>query len=130
MAARGEPQDGIFRKQPLGWLEAAESESLVGMIEPQLELPASARVHPVLRFRREPQSHLPEELAPGEAEAVGSPTHTRCSIAVRLSLGGARRTKSPMLTYRPRCSRSVTTAVAVSSLQSRMNPSPTLTASE
>src|SRR5438552_4983401 len=73
MAARGEPQDGIFRKQPLGGLEAAESESFVRMIEPQLELPASARVHPVLRFRREPQPHLPEELAPGESEAVASP---------------------------------------------------------
>src|SRR5216110_1954057 len=53
-------------------LEAAESESLVGMIERQLELPPCARVHPVLRFRRQPQPHLPQELAPGEPEAVAS----------------------------------------------------------
>src|SRR5438876_3532153 len=55
------------------------------------------------------------------------PTHTRCSSAVRLSLGGARRTTSPMLATGPHRSRSVTTEVAVSSLQSRMNPSPTRT---
>src|SRR5439155_282106 len=55
------------------------------------------------------------------------PTHTRCSMAVRLSLGGARRTMSPTLRNGPPRVRSVTTAVAVSSLQSRMNPSPTRT---
>src|SRR6266700_1610457 len=33
----------------------------------------SARVHTVHRFRWKPQPHLPEELAPGEPEAVASP---------------------------------------------------------
>src|SRR5207245_8948201 len=56
------------------------------------------------------------------------PTHTRCSIAGRLSCGGARRTTSPTLRKGPPCSRSATTAVAVSSLQSRIKPSPTRTA--
>src|SRR5205823_14470862 len=55
------------------------------------------------------------------------PTHARCSIALRLSLGGARLTTSPTLRNGPRRARSSTTAVAVSSLQSRMNPSPTRT---
>src|SRR5258705_145735 len=56
----------------LGRREAAELESLVRMIERELELPPSARVHATRRFRREPQPHLPEELAPGEPEAVAS----------------------------------------------------------
>src|SRR6266850_393099 len=73
MAARGEPQDGVLGEQPLGRLEAAEAESFVWMIERQLELSPSARVHPVRRFRRKPQPHLPEQLAPGEPEAVASP---------------------------------------------------------
>src|SRR2546430_16396279 len=66
MAARSEPQDGVFGEQPLGRLEATEPESLVGMVERQLELPPAARVHSVLRFRRKPQPHLPEELTAGE----------------------------------------------------------------
>src|SRR2546428_12746142 len=74
MAARGEPQDGVFGEQPLGRLEATEPESLVGMVERQLELPPAARVHSVLRFRRKPQPHLPEELTAGEAEAIASPS--------------------------------------------------------
>src|SRR6266446_4858714 len=73
MAARGEPQDGIFGEQPLGRRKAAEPQPLVGMIERQLELSPSARVHPLYRFRRKPQTHLPEQLAPGEPEAVASP---------------------------------------------------------
>src|SRR5437867_3565188 len=73
MAARGEPQDGIFGEQPLGRREAAEPQPLVGMIERQLELSPSARVHPLHRFRRKPQTHLPEQLAPGEPETIASP---------------------------------------------------------
>jgi len=100
------PRTVLFGEQPLGRLEAAEAESLVRMMTRELELPPSARVHAVRRFRRKPQPTLPEELAPGGPKPFASSYHTRCSIAVRLSLGGARRTKSPMLTYRPRCSRS------------------------
>src|SRR5437773_7197417 len=73
MAARSEPQDGVFGEQPLGRLEATEPESLVGMVDRQLELPPAARVHSVLRFRRKPQPHLPEELTAGEPEAIASP---------------------------------------------------------
>src|SRR6266853_1607771 len=73
MAAGGEPQDGIFGEQPLGRREAAEPQSLVGVIERQLELTPSARVHPLHRFRWKPQPYLPDQLAPGEPEAVASP---------------------------------------------------------
>src|SRR5947208_12785178 len=73
MAARSEPQDGVFGEQPPGRLEATEPESLVGMVERQLELPPATHVHSVLRFRRKPQPHLPEELTAGEPEAIASP---------------------------------------------------------
>src|SRR5947208_15653884 len=72
MAARSEPQDGVFGEQPPGRLEATEPESLVGMVERQLELPPAARVHSVLRFRRTPQPHLPEELTAGAPQAIPS----------------------------------------------------------
>src|SRR2546428_5250779 len=88
MAARGEPQDGVFGEQPLGRLEATEPESLVGMVERQLELPPAARVHSVLRFRRKPQPHLPEELTAGEPEAT-TPPHPPAMVTRGALEGGA-----------------------------------------
>src|SRR5947208_13883912 len=91
MAARSEPQDGVFGEQPLGRLEATEPESLVGMVARQLELTPAARVHSVLRFRRKPQPHLPEELTAGDPEALASPypADVRDRGAVGLGWGAA-----------------------------------------
>ena len=104
------------RKCSCGWLSASSSWR-----RPRASPPRSSRggshspiCHNSSRRVRPKPSH--------------PPTHTTFSIALRLSLGGARRTSSPTLRNGPLRSRSVTTAVAVSSLQSRTNPSPTRTA--
>src|SRR2546426_355003 len=82
------------------------------------------RLRPLAGAQRPPCHRSPRRVSPNPSHP---PTHTRCSIAGRLSCGGARRTTSPTLRKGPPCSRSVTTAVAVSSLQSRMNARPTRT---
>src|SRR2546429_9986582 len=64
----------VLGEQPLLRREAAEAEPLVGMVERQLELPARAGVRVAGRLGRQPQSHLPQQLAPGEPEAV-APAH-------------------------------------------------------
>ena len=74
MAAGREPEDCVLGEQPLLRREAAEAEPLVGMVERQLELPARAGVRVAGRLGRQPQSHLPQQLAPGEPEAV-APAH-------------------------------------------------------
>src|SRR2546422_10383030 len=74
MAARGEPQHRVLGEQPLGRREPAEAQALVGVVERELELAAAARFAAALRFGREPQPHLPQQLAPREPEAV-APAH-------------------------------------------------------
>src|SRR5438876_11664234 len=74
MAARGEPQHCVLGEQPLGRREPAEAQALVGVVERELELAAAARFAAALRIRREPQPHLPQQLAPREPEAV-APAH-------------------------------------------------------
>src|SRR5438034_1544624 len=74
MAARGEPQHRVLGEQPLGRREPAEAQALVGVVERELELAAAARFAAALRIGREPQPHLPQQLAPREPEAV-APAH-------------------------------------------------------
>src|SRR2546422_6673678 len=74
MAARGEPQHCVLGEQPLGRREPAEARALVGVVERELELAAAARFAAALRIGREPQPHLPQQLAPREPEAV-APAH-------------------------------------------------------
>src|SRR5207245_8580369 len=74
MAARGEPQHCVLGEQPLGRREPAEAQALVGVVERELELAAAARFAAALCFGREPQPHLPQQLAPREPEAV-APAH-------------------------------------------------------
>src|SRR5437879_13058592 len=73
MSARRESQDRVFGEQPLVRRETAEPEPLVGMVERQLELPPRAGIRVACRLGRQPQSHLPQQLAPGEPEAVAAP---------------------------------------------------------
>src|SRR3989449_8008906 len=74
MAARGEPQHCVLGEQPLGRREPAEARALVGVVERELEWAAAARFAAALRIGREPQPHLPQQLAPREPEAV-APAH-------------------------------------------------------
>src|SRR5205809_865142 len=73
-AARREPQHRVFGEQPLVRREAAEAHALVRVVERQLELAPAARVAAALRLGREPQPHLPQQLAACEPKAV-APSH-------------------------------------------------------
>src|SRR5438876_12207842 len=67
----------MLGEQPLGLREPAEAQPLVRVVERELELAAAARpprVAAALRIGREPQPHLPQQLAPREPEAV-APAH-------------------------------------------------------
>src|SRR5438132_3187391 len=128
MAARREAEHGVLGEQSLACLEPAEAQVLERVLERQLELAPAAGVVARIGHGRQPQAHLPHEVAPGEPEPV-APAHPHQVLDRRaLELRGARRTTSPTLRNGPPCSRSATTAVAVSSLQSRIKPSPTRTA--
>src|SRR5258705_9227031 len=74
MRARREAERGVFGEQPLVGREPAEAQVLVRVIERQLELAPAAPFTALLSLGGEPQSHLPEQLAAREAEAV-APAH-------------------------------------------------------
>src|SRR5881296_3956520 len=74
MAARREAEHGVLGEQSLAGLEPAEAQVLERVVERQLELVPTAGVVPRMGRGRQPQAHLPHELAPGESEPV-APAH-------------------------------------------------------
>ena len=74
MAARREAEHGVLGEQSLAGLEPAEAQVLERVVERQLELAPAAGVVPRMGRGRQPQAHLPHELAPGESEPV-APAH-------------------------------------------------------
>src|SRR5689334_19492850 len=83
-----ESQDGVLGEQPLVRRQPAEAEAFVRMVERELELAPAARTGAVLGFGRQPQSHLPQELAPREPEAVASPDPHEMLDGGALEIGG------------------------------------------
>src|SRR2546426_4674653 len=74
MAARREAEHGLLGEKWLAGFEPAEAQVLERVVEWQLELAPAAGVVPRIGRGRQPQAHLPYELAPGEPEPV-APAH-------------------------------------------------------
>src|SRR5439155_792524 len=70
MPAGGESERGILGEQALVWRKAAKRQPLMGMVQRQLELPAAPAVCRARGLGREPQTDLPEQLAPQRVERV------------------------------------------------------------
>src|SRR6266704_2147794 len=70
MPAGGESERGILGEQALVGRKAAKRQLLMGMVQRQLELPAAPAVRRARRFGREPETDLPEQLAPRQAEGI------------------------------------------------------------
>src|SRR5947209_3877089 len=86
--ARREPHHRVFGEQPLVCRETAEAQVLERVVERELELAPAACLAAPLRLGREPQPHLPQQLAPRQAEAV-APAHSYQMLdRVALELGG------------------------------------------
>src|SRR2546430_6870157 len=89
MAARREPQHRVLGEQPLVRRETAEAQSLERVVESELELAPAACLAALLRFGREPQPHLPQQLAPRQAEAVAPADPHQVLDRAALELGGS-----------------------------------------
>src|SRR5207244_5156674 len=89
MTARREPEDVILGEQALGRREAAEPETFVWVVERELELAPSAHIAAALRLGREPQPHLPQQLATGEPEAVAAAYPHQMLDRGTVELGGS-----------------------------------------
>src|ERR1700752_790907 len=88
MPARREAKSGVLGQEALVGGQSAEMELLVGVVQGQLELAAGPAIAGAGGFGREPPPALPEQLAPGESEAV-APTDPHQSFDCRaLELGG------------------------------------------
>src|SRR5947207_2642316 len=72
MPAGGESERGILGEQALVWRKAAKRQPLMGMVQRQLELPAAPAVCRARGLGREPQTDLPEQLAPRQAEGIAT----------------------------------------------------------
>src|SRR5437870_13211366 len=82
MAARREAEHAVLGEQSLAGLEPAEAQVLERVVERQLELAPAASVVPRMGRGRQPQAHLPHELAPGESDPV-APAHPHQILARR-----------------------------------------------
>src|SRR3954471_12238463 len=70
MPTRRKAEGGVFSQKALVSSQATEPELFVGMVQGQLELPASPSIAGTGGLGGQPQSNLPEQLAPGEATYI------------------------------------------------------------
>src|SRR6185503_16291545 len=70
MAARREAEGGVLGQEALVGGQTAEMELLVGVIQGQFKLPAPPAIARAGRLGWQTQPYLPEQLTPGQAEAI------------------------------------------------------------
>src|SRR6185369_9220111 len=87
MLARREAEGGVLGQEALMGGQTAEMELLVRVVQGQFELPAPPSVSRARRLGGKPQPHLPEQLAPGKAEAVAAADPHQCLDRGALELG-------------------------------------------
>src|SRR6185369_10530630 len=87
MLARREAEGGVLGQEALMGGQTAEMELLVRVVQGQFELPAPPSVSRARRLGGKQQPHLPEQLAPGKAEAVAAADPHQCLDRGALELG-------------------------------------------
>src|SRR5436309_12752135 len=70
MPAGPEPARGVLGQQALVSCQHAECQQLLGMIQGELELAPAAAAARLGRLGREPETDLPQQLAPCQSESV------------------------------------------------------------